>query len=107
MSLVFQNIDPPPPHRPASMYPLPLLRGGGHTRWVEKGVGGSIFWKTPGTALYSTYVPVSTLWVRHYKHWGENVFQFSISNVSGKYHNVFGRTDIFFRAMPQFFGTSK
>ncbi len=30
--------------------------GGGHTRWVERGGEGSIFWKTPGTALYSTYV---------------------------------------------------
>jgi hypothetical protein len=27
--------------------------GGGHTRWVERG-WGSIFWKTPDTALYST-----------------------------------------------------
>jgi hypothetical protein len=44
----------PPPHA--------FGAGGGHTRWVERGVGGSIFWKTPGTALYSTYV--STLWRR-------------------------------------------
>ncbi len=27
MSVVFQNIDPPPPHRPASVYPPPLVRG--------------------------------------------------------------------------------
>jgi hypothetical protein len=27
MSGVFQNIDLPPPHRPASVYPLPLVRG--------------------------------------------------------------------------------
>jgi hypothetical protein len=27
MSDVFQNIDPPPPHRPASVYPPPLVRG--------------------------------------------------------------------------------
>jgi hypothetical protein len=27
MSGVFQNIDPPPPHRPASVYPPPLVRG--------------------------------------------------------------------------------
>jgi hypothetical protein len=33
MSGVFQNIDPPPPHRPASA-------GEGHTRWVERGWGG-------------------------------------------------------------------
>jgi hypothetical protein len=37
MSGVFQNIDPPTPHSP----------GG-------EGGGGSIFWKTPDTALYST-----------------------------------------------------
>jgi hypothetical protein len=27
MSGVFQNIDPPPSHRPASVYPPPLVRG--------------------------------------------------------------------------------
>ncbi len=37
----------------------------GHTRWVERGVGGSIFWKTSDTALCSTYV--STLWSTYYK----------------------------------------
>ncbi len=62
MSGVFQNIDPPPSHRPACVYPHPAFgAGGGHTRWVERGVGGgSIFWKTPDTALYSTYA--GTLW---------------------------------------------
>ncbi len=62
MSGGFQNIDPPPPHRPASVYP-PAFGAGvgvGHTRWVERG-WGSIFWKTPDIALYSTYV--STLWL--------------------------------------------
>ncbi len=44
MSGVFQNIDPPPP----------LVGEGGHARW--RGGGGSIFWKTPDIALYSTYV---------------------------------------------------
>jgi hypothetical protein len=58
MSGVLKNIDPPPPHRPASVYPTAFGAGGGHTSWV--GGGGSIFWKTPDTALYSTYV--STLW---------------------------------------------
>jgi hypothetical protein len=51
MSGVFQNIYPPPPP--------PLVRGEDtHAGW--RGGGGSIFWKTPDTALYSTYV--STLW---------------------------------------------
>ncbi len=30
MSRVFQNIDPPPPHRPASVYPPAFGAGGGH-----------------------------------------------------------------------------
>jgi hypothetical protein len=38
MSGVFQNIDPPPPHRPPSVYPpFSFGAGGGHTRWVERG----------------------------------------------------------------------
>jgi hypothetical protein len=41
MSGVFQNIDAPtPPHRPASVYPSAFGAGGGHTRWVERGLGG-------------------------------------------------------------------
>jgi hypothetical protein len=37
MSGVFRNIDPPPPpHRPASVYPPAFGAGGGHTRWVER-----------------------------------------------------------------------
>ena len=32
-----------------------LWCGGGHTRWVERGLGVNI-WKTPDTALYSTYL---------------------------------------------------
>jgi hypothetical protein len=41
MSGVFRNIDHPPPHRPASVYPPspPLVRGGGHTYWVMRGRG--------------------------------------------------------------------
>jgi hypothetical protein len=44
---VLQHIElwTPPPHRPASVYPPPpppLVRGGGHTRWVEKGWGVNI-----------------------------------------------------------------
>jgi hypothetical protein len=56
MSGVFQNIDPHPLYRPASVYTPAFGAGGGHTRLLERGVGGSIFWKTSDTALYSTYV---------------------------------------------------
>jgi hypothetical protein len=43
MSDVFQNIDPPPPHRSASVYPPAAFgAGGGHTRWVERGWGFNI-----------------------------------------------------------------
>jgi hypothetical protein len=45
MSLVFQNINPHPPHRPASVYPPAFGAGGGHNRWVEKGAGGQYFWR--------------------------------------------------------------
>jgi hypothetical protein len=53
MSGDFQNIDPYPHHRPASVYPPPLVRGD-DTLAGWRGGGGSIFWKTPDTALYST-----------------------------------------------------
>jgi hypothetical protein len=52
MSGVYRNIDPPPPHRPASVYPPDFGAGGGHTRWV---VRGSKVWKTPDT-LYCTCI---------------------------------------------------
>ncbi len=35
--------------------PPPLVRGRTHSLGGEGG-GGSIFWKTPGTSLYSSYV---------------------------------------------------
>ncbi len=47
---------PTPPTARRVCPPSAFGAGGGHTRWMERGVGGSIFWKTPGTALYSTYV---------------------------------------------------
>ncbi len=43
--------------------PLPLVRRE-DTLAGWRGVGGSIFWKMPYTALYSTYV--STLWFCHW-----------------------------------------
>jgi hypothetical protein len=56
MSGIFLNIDPPPPHRPASVYPR-LWCGERtyilHSRLGGNGGGGSIVWKTPDTALYS------------------------------------------------------
>jgi hypothetical protein len=83
MSLVFQNIDPPPPSPPSecvlppSPHPpnpqgvthLPrTMLGGGeggrrrvHTRWAERGVGGSIFWKTRDIGLPSYSNNLSTV----------------------------------------------
>ncbi len=64
MSLVFHNIDPPPhpPHRPPSVYPPSAFgAGGGHTRWVEKGVGGQYFGRRE-TQICTLHV--STLWVQ-------------------------------------------
>jgi hypothetical protein len=56
MSGVFQNIDLPSPHRPASVY-HPAFGGvrGEDTLAGWREDRGSIFWKTPDTALYSTY----------------------------------------------------
>jgi hypothetical protein len=55
MSGVFRNIDPHPLTARRVCTPPPLERGGGHTRWVQRG-WGSIIGKTPDTALYSPYV---------------------------------------------------
>ncbi len=53
VSGVFKNIDPPPPVRPASVS-SPRTKGRGvHTRRAVRGVGGSIFWKTPDIRLAS------------------------------------------------------
>jgi hypothetical protein len=43
MSLVFQNIDPPPPSPPGECVPPAFVAGGGHTRRAERGVGGQYF----------------------------------------------------------------
>jgi hypothetical protein len=56
MSCVFQNIDPPPPSPPGECVPPAFGAGGGHTRWVERGVGGVNILEDADTALYSTYV---------------------------------------------------
>jgi hypothetical protein len=40
MSGIFRNIDPPPPHRPASVYPLPRLWYGGEDTLAGWGGGG-------------------------------------------------------------------
>ncbi len=50
MSGVFQNIDPYPPT------PSPPHGFGVRGVLGEKGGGGSIFWKTTDTAMFSTYV---------------------------------------------------
>jgi hypothetical protein len=63
MSCVFQNIDPPPPSPPGECVPSAFVAGGGHTRWVVRGVGGSVFWKTQDTALYSTYKESSLIFM--------------------------------------------
>jgi hypothetical protein len=53
ISLVFQNIDPPSPSPPGeSVLPLQQRRGV-HTRRAERGMGGSIFWKTREIGLPS------------------------------------------------------
>jgi hypothetical protein len=66
MSGVFQNIDPPPPHRPASVYPPAFGAGRGHTRWLERTIvlvwgGGGVFGRRQ-TLPCILYVYVSTWW---------------------------------------------
>jgi hypothetical protein len=55
MSGVFQHIDPPTPSSPGECVPAAFGEGG-RTHSLGGEGWGSIFWKTPGTALYSTYV---------------------------------------------------
>jgi hypothetical protein len=52
VSLVFQNIEPPPPSLPGECVPPPLLGGRTHSPGGEGG-GGSIFWKTRDIGLPS------------------------------------------------------
>jgi hypothetical protein len=53
MSLVFQNIDPPPPSPPGECVLPPNKGGGVQNRRAERGMGGSIFWKTIDIGLPS------------------------------------------------------
>jgi hypothetical protein len=50
-----QILTPHPPHRPASVYPPAFGAGGGHTRWLERGVGGQYFGRRQ-TQLCTLYV---------------------------------------------------
>jgi hypothetical protein len=65
MAGVFQNIDPPPPASPPGecVYPPPLVRGE-NTLAGWRGGGGSIFWKTQDTVLYSTSVSTVSMWAK-------------------------------------------
>ncbi len=79
MSGVFRNIDPPTPHRPASVYTPTFGAGRGHTRWVERGWGvNTVVQKTPYTALYSIYV--STFWGMQSR---KKITCYSVSAVAG------------------------
>jgi hypothetical protein len=60
MSLVFQNIDPPPPLPLASVSSPPTKAGGTHSPSGEGG-GGSIFWKTRDKGLPSYSNNISML----------------------------------------------
>ncbi len=51
----FPKYWPPTPSPPGECVPLRLWCGGRTHLLVGEGGGGSIFWKTPDTALYSTY----------------------------------------------------
>ncbi len=62
MSLVFQNIDPRPPLRPASVYPRLCWWGRTHSLGGEGvGGGGAIFWKTRDIGLPSSSNNLSTV----------------------------------------------
>ncbi len=55
MAGVFQNIEPPPPHRPASVYLPAFDAGGGYIRWWRGGGGVNIL-EDADTALYSVHM---------------------------------------------------
>jgi hypothetical protein len=66
MSCVFKSINPPPTSPPSECVGVPTLppafvAGGGHTRRVERGVGGGQYFGRRKTQLYT--LPISNpLW---------------------------------------------
>jgi hypothetical protein len=60
MSLVFQNIDPPPPSPPVECVLPPTKAGCTHSPGGE-GDGGSIFWETRDIGLPSYSNNLSTV----------------------------------------------
>ncbi len=60
MSLVFQNIDLPPPSPPGECVPPFFLGGGGTHSPGEEGGGGLIFWNTRDIGLPSYSNNLST-----------------------------------------------
>ncbi len=65
MSLVFQNIDPSPHSPLGECVPPAFIGGRGHTRRAERGVGGSIFWKTRDIGLPSYSNNLSKTYILH------------------------------------------
>jgi hypothetical protein len=56
---VFQKIEPPPPSLPGECVPPAYGAWGGHTRWVERGVGGQYF----GRRRYSSVLYICKYFV--------------------------------------------
>jgi hypothetical protein len=82
MSNVFQNIDLPPPHRPASVYLPAFGAGGGNTRWVKRGWGVNILEDARHcTVLYirKYFVVVSKDGCKQGKHYHARIIHGSMS----------------------------
>jgi hypothetical protein len=70
MSLIFQNIDPPPPSPPGECVLPPQQTRGVHTRRAERGVGGQYFrrletYDWPLTVIISLRIKLSeaAIWI--------------------------------------------